>query len=329
MYYHNFDLVIEPDQVQGFRLRGTSELCGELHGSMPPLFDQDLFHRQLGDLEQLATGMESLHSLGETLYRALFVGEIDSGFQRCLGALQNQRDQGLRIRLRINDPELASLPWESMFQPGQGNFLGSSTKIALVRYLELPESVDNLTVSTPLRMLVVAPGPVEGFTEIDGESEKTNLRKALAGTGGKIETTWLEGRVTWQDIRDQLTESRFDCFHFIGHGLFHQGEGALVLHGEDGQADYADERRLKFCFTNHPSMKLVVLNACNGATVSTSRVLSGLAPTLVSSGIPAVVAMKYAIADEAAILQGLHMMPDGAHTIEACALSAVSTGHSL
>jgi len=45
---------------------------------------------------------------------------------------------------------------------------------------------------------------------------------------------------------------------------------------------------------------VVVLNACKSATVSTSLAFMGIAPALIRAGIPAVIAMQYAIRDSSA-----------------------------
>jgi hypothetical protein len=52
---------------------------------------------------------------------------------------------------------------------------------------------------------------------------------------------------------------------------------------------------------DHPSLRLVVLNACLGAKSNTTDVFSSTSATLVRRGVPAVIAMQYEISDDAAI----------------------------
>ena len=52
---------------------------------------------------------------------------------------------------------------------------------------------------------------------------------------------------------------------------------------------------------DHAPLRLAVLNACEGARGSGRDVFSGTAATLVRMGLPAVVAMQYAVTDRAAI----------------------------
>ena len=52
---------------------------------------------------------------------------------------------------------------------------------------------------------------------------------------------------------------------------------------------------------NHSSLRLIYLNACEGATGGLSNVFAGVAQTLVHHGIPAALAMQAEISDDAAI----------------------------
>jgi CHAT domain-containing protein len=52
---------------------------------------------------------------------------------------------------------------------------------------------------------------------------------------------------------------------------------------------------------DHHSLRLVVLNACEGARISPEDPFSGVAQTLVRESIPAVIAMQFEITDDAAV----------------------------
>ncbi|HYR11441.1 MAG TPA: CHAT domain-containing protein, partial [Longimicrobium sp.] len=62
------------------------------------------------------------------------------------------------------------------------------------------------------------------------------------------------------------------------------------------------EEWLSELFEARDEVKLVVLNACQGATVSALRPFAGLAPGLVRAGVPAVVAMQYPVRDDEALV---------------------------
>jgi hypothetical protein len=60
-------------------------------------------------------------------------------------------------------------------------------------------------------------------------------------------------------------------------------------------------RRIARILHNKPSLRLVVLNSCEGARTSNVDPFSGVATTLIEFGIPAVIGMQFEITDEAAI----------------------------
>jgi len=92
-------------------------------------------------------------------------------------------------------------------------------------------------------------------------------------------------------------------FHFIGHGGFNArtDEGLLALADEEGRADYLSATHLGRLLADHRSLRLVVLNSCEGAKGSTRDIFSSTAAILVRRGLPAVLAMQYEITDRAAI----------------------------
>ena len=78
-------------------------------------------------------------------------------------------------------------------------------------------------------------------------------------------------------------------------------EGAIALVGETGETDELTATQLGLLLSDHPSLRLALLNACEGAKGGKSDIFSGTAATLVRRGLPAVVAMQYEITDRAAI----------------------------
>src|SRR5260370_33430474 len=92
-------------------------------------------------------------------------------------------------------------------------------------------------------------------------------------------------------------------FHFIGHGSFdaHNDEGLIVLEDDEGKADLLSATHLGRLLTDHGSLRLVVLNSCEGARASERDIFSSTATILVRRGIPAILAMQYEITDRAAI----------------------------
>ncbi|MGD8777117.1 MAG: CHAT domain-containing protein [Syntrophobacterales bacterium] len=253
-------------------------------------------------LEARDIDRDFLIRFGMKLYNHLFMDRIAPLFDQCYGWAVAQEDSGVRLRLRIEPPEVAVLPWEFLYSPTQACFLGTSERYALVRYLEIHQRISSLEAPLPLRILVAIPEAVEPYPALDTKSEKDNLIDILDDLQDSVKVRFLEGKVTCTTISDALVDERYHCFHFIGHGIFRGDRGSLLLNSENGGVDYVDEEQFASLFANHSSMKLVVLNSCKGAEVSSIRPLVGMSPQLLRRGIPAVVAMQYGIYDEAAVL---------------------------
>lgn len=302
MLYHNFDIAIDERGIGGYPVRAESEYFGEARGTLLLDPDNPALLEALNRLEECQTDMATLVHFGTELYQYLFSGEIETIFQQSFGHALASKDTGLRIRLKIRPPEIAALPWEALFFPAKKCFMGCSMNSPLVRYLEIAGPISELSVPLPLRMLVVIPNSVSPYAELDSATEIAHLDKALQDVKKQVHVHYLQGSVTLEQLLDELTERTYNCLHFIGHGEFVDDCGSLLFNTGDGGVDYVDENRFATLFLNHPTMKLVVLNSCHGASISSTRSFSGLAPGLVVRGIPAVVAMKYAVDDQSAVL---------------------------
>jgi CHAT domain-containing protein len=92
-------------------------------------------------------------------------------------------------------------------------------------------------------------------------------------------------------------------FHFIGHGGFDHDtdEGLIALKDDEGRAQILSATHLGRLLADHRTLRLVVLNSCEGARGSEKDIFSSTAAILVRRGVPAVLAMQYEITDRAAI----------------------------
>lgn len=302
MKYENFDLWIDNKREERYPLRAASH-----HGEVRDFLalDPDYLSEIVEDLEKIVqreTNRDFLIYFGSGLYRHLFAGKIEALFESSHGEVKNKEKIALRIRLRTEDPEIAALPWEFLYSTLQERFLGTSIYTPLMRYQELFQPIGSLETEVPLKMLVIIPNSVPPYPELNTETEKTHLLQALEGLENNVEVKFLDGNVTYDRIGDELLEKSYHCLHYIGHGDFQEDKGYLLLNSEDDTCDFVDDQQFASLFQDYDAMKLVVLNACKGAQVSYSKPLVGMAPQLVKRGIPAVVAMQYAISDQAAIL---------------------------
>jgi CHASE2 domain-containing sensor protein len=298
--YHNFDLEVYSESEGAYLLSASaadSLRLGEARGKLPSKSLDAFVDEAQVRLAIQRTDRQFLTKFGSDLYEVLFQGEIGRLFENCWGAIVRDPEQGLRIRFKIEPPRVASLPWEFLYWPSRECFLGASIRTALTRYPALGQPNRPLD-QTDIAMLLVIPNS----PGLNVEKERANLCRTLEDLKN-VDVKILAGNVTREQIGETLIERKFHLFHFIGHGDYDIGRqsASIQLNTVDGEPDYIDEEAFSSLFENHMSMKLVVLNSCKGAEVSAIKPLLGMAPQLMKKGIPAVVAMQYAIHDDVAI----------------------------
>jgi hypothetical protein len=155
----------------------------------------------------------------------------------------------------------------------------------------------------PLRILLVsAPDPEAGGLDLEGETEEL---QAILGRNPDIEVSNLDHPDS-HGLRRALNRESFHVLHFMGHGVFEAetGEGALLFRDPAGAREVVSGRHLATKLKDFPSVRLVVLNACDTARSSQTSghdPFSGVASALVLAGVPAVVAMQTPIDDASAI----------------------------
>jgi CHAT domain/WD domain, G-beta repeat len=142
------------------------------------------------------------------------------------------------------------------------------------------------------------------FAQLDAEQEWTKLHGTLGGLeqAGLVRLERLEA-ATLPVLRQQLRREDWHVLHFIGHGGFdpYAQDGLVVLEDPAGGSHLVTAQALGVPLHNHDPLRLVVLNACEGARADPTDPFAGTAQTLIQQGIPAVVAMQFEITDLAAI----------------------------
>ncbi|MFQ5813926.1 MAG: CHAT domain-containing protein [Anaerolineae bacterium] len=257
--------------------------------------------RRIGSPEEQAA-----RAFGGKLFEAVFKGDVRGCFRSSLDKAALEA-KGLRIKLRLLDtPELADLPWEYLYNRPLNRFLSLSAHTPIVRYIKLPEPIRPLDVKPPLRILVMVSSPSD-YVELDVGQEKANLLSALGNLEqrGMVEIEWLE-EATLLALQRCLRRGRYHIFHFIGHGGFDERaqDGLLLMEDERGRGWRVSGQHLGVMLNDHRTLRLAVLNACEGARSSRTDPFAGVAMTLVQQGIPAVVAMQFEITDQPAQASG-------------------------
>jgi CHAT domain len=250
---------------------------------------------------EVSAAEQPVRDVGRQLFEALFTGPVYGMYRASLGVAQ-QRGKRLRVVLRLTAPELAALPWETLFDPETGTYL--CRQEPLVRHVPAPYTPGPLEVRPPLRILGLVASP-RGLPALDVDAEKGRLAEALAEpvADGRIELVWVP-QATWGGVHSRLLAGEWHVLHFVGHGDYdaRADEGVLALVGGDGRADLVEADRLADLLGEaQPAPRLVVLNSCSSGQTGVRDLFSGTAAALARSGINAVAAMQFAVSDTAAI----------------------------
>ena len=310
--YYNFDLLIE-------RL-GEKYLARVIDSPIGTASTE--FDRPLSDLElenyilrmgQTRAGkrlpfesheLKAVRQCGENLFDAIFSGEVYTCYVMSW-ELAREKGKGLRVRLHINVPEFHDYPWELLYNSKMNQFLGLSNDTPIVRFFELPFPEQPLFMESPIKVLVMISSP-EGFPPINVDEEWNRLENAFAPLieRGMVVIERLP-RPTLRELQKALRRERFHIFHFIGHGKFvvHRQDGVLLMEEElNGRGRPVSGQYLGILLHDHQWLRMVVLNACEGARTSQSDPYAGVAQTLVQQGIPAVIAMQFPIYENSALV---------------------------
>ncbi len=317
MLYESFELRIQPGLDGDYEALVTRSLAGDARADFVlPFSDAELaafLWDTVGATRQIRRTTEpgqplAVQDFGTRLYEAVFGGDVGICLLRSLDEAM-RRKTGLRIRLRIDErlPALADLPWEYLYAPQLGRFLALSHETPLVRYLEVPRLAPPLPVSPPLTVLALLSSP-QDMTPLMVEREWTHLQAALQGLEqrGLVRLERLPA-ATLEALQGRLRSEAgggVHMLHFVGHGFFdsERNLGGLVFEDEQGRSQVVSAAAMGMLLHDHEALRLVFLNACEGASSGRSDSFAGVAQQLVQQGVTAVAAMQFPISDQAAVV---------------------------
>lgn len=311
--YIDFDLLVEKAGT-GYRARVLQSPVGPASRDFAlPFTDQDLKILMLtvgrtrkGTRSGRSQDLQPARDFGSKLFDAIFTDKLGNAFIRSMDRAQNE-GKGLRVRLHLDEaPELLDLPWEFLYSSAQNRFLALSVKTPIVRSSDVPEIPRSLRIEPPLRVLVIISSPTD-YEQLDVEGEWNKLKAATSDltAPGLLEMERLD-HANLAAFQSTLRKKSFHILHFIGHGEFDpiNQEGMLVFENAQRRGERISGSYLAPLIANYDSLRLVVLNACEGARSARTDPFAGVAQTLVQQGLPAVIAMQFEITDEAANVFG-------------------------
>jgi WD40 repeat protein len=293
--------------------------CATPHGKavsrIPAPFSPNALHRALADIEKAlirsyspvttrraAPADQAVREFGETLSDAVLTGDVRRLFDRCRQDAR-ERHTSLRIVLDTDGPNVSVIPWEFTIDPNaRDEYL--ALRVPIIRSPHLIGQVSSSRVALPLRVLGVSARPAD-LPALDTQRERDDIAKAFWQrlTPGHVHIEWLhEDR--WAELAEAIRSHPWHVLHIMSHGGFdpEAGGGYIQLSGEDGTARPVSAVDLARLISENPSLRLIVLNACESAFASTEGIFTSTAEKLVREGVPAVVAMQYEITDNAALV---------------------------
>jgi hypothetical protein len=244
---------------------------------------------------------EAAREFGGALFNAVMsAGNVGATYRQALLAHPQ-----LRLTLSLDKAaSLMAVPWEFLYD--QTDFIATSPDTPVVRSLDVAQPPRPLEVELPLRILVVSAQPTDAEA-INAGLERESLEPALKPLSDRnaVVLDWLE-HATLDSLNDKLFSGAYHIIHFIGHGGFVMGEGALVFENDQNLSDIVGADRFAPILKPRKSIRLVVLNSCEGARSDVKDPFSGVAASLIERGLPAAIGMQFEISDPAAIKFAKH-----------------------
>ena len=260
----------------------------------------------LRQLERKSIKPENLVQLGKSLAGMLLPVGVREMLWASLEHIGPQ--QGLRLRLILDDSRLANIPWEYINIPAGPDetepygFLAMDPRISIVRHEPLPIAPAPMRCELPLKLLVGMASP-NGMPKLDLVAERGYIEEALAGVDG-IRVTFVEDMTV-----DSLEEACRDAhmFHFAGHGAFFWergnetfGNGVIFLQSSDGGKVPFPVHNLALTLRGG-GVRVALLGSCETGRRDGVNPWGGVAPAMMRAGLPAAIGMQYSVYDETAI----------------------------
>ena len=253
------------------------------------------------------------NELTTALLQTFFAGDIGTVCRDFIELLHQQKVQELLLVISSESEAIRNLPWEMLIHPLKAKVAGNTTlgntNFGLIRTtgngLERFDLNGEKGGASPLKLLFITALP-ENLTErgkmLEIEDEQKKLIEAIGGLEAidqpKIVIEFLDNAAL-TEIETALTARRHDILHISGHGSFDAKvkKGVLYLEDEEGDEAQIQGKELGELLQRHNCIRLLILSACETAIAGDEGTGEQLA---ITSGIPAILGMRFAITDKGA-----------------------------
>ena len=288
--YDELELRLQPSEGGTYRVHAKGPNLKTASGTFSPPFDQtqlDNFVLRVGRPRRgtralRSSQMEEAKRFGQGLFESLLQGEVRDVYVSARHVAEAS-GKGLRVTLSLTEtPDLMQIPWEFLYE--RPSFLSQSIYTPLVRSLDLSSGRPARPLTLPLRILGMVSSPRD-FEALDVDAERQKLEQALSDLSaqGMVELSWLE-RATLGELNRVIgAPDEVHVLHYIGHGAYDERTqgGVLVLEDDQGRAHEVTGEEVGSLLWDEHSLRLVVLNSCEGARSSHVDPFSGVAASLV------------------------------------------------
>jgi CHAT domain len=287
----NLNVVLLPQPGGGVLLVAVEDFALAFGTTAAAIADlvatRDLIEQSLRDNAERPMQTQ-LKQYGGNLAGVLLAGDVISLYR----AVSNGRVQ---VTLNMDDQNLKRVPWEYLLWPGLP--YGPQVDRTIARIVPMargsrpaPRKLDG----GPLNVLLIG-ADVFGLAPIPWDETKSNLerifgeRLRVGASAARVKMELLEA-TTRTSLRQALTGQKYDIVHFIGHG---EANG-VYLRGRDGQRELMPTEAFIAALAD-TTPALVILSACDTASMASIQPLGTVAEGLVGADVLAVVANQMPI----------------------------------
>ena len=244
--------------------------------------------------------------LTQLLYDSFVQGNTQSVLADFQVLLVGKKIKQLSVVVQSEDDFILDLPWEflaaKLAQVEQDELNGEVAleEISIFRSINFSQENPSLEylspLGAPLKLLFIAALPENSSMEskmlaIEEEQQKLidSIGQLESNARPKIVVEWLSA-ANLRSIREALQARSHDIIHISGHGAFQKDKqlGTLILEDESGNERSIDGKVLGEIIESFPSVKLIIINACETARGGSNSFVGKLSQV----GVPVVVGMQ-------------------------------------